>query len=380
MPKLRPLSRRRPLSKSASEVKFLPDQLASARGDLESLTARVTALTDARSEAEKALQTPPASAAEQKPALEQERQRGEALPRQLASAREELEARKAAANAADASLKNALGFGRRADAGAEQERQRGEVLAHQLASARGDLETLTARVTALTDARSEAEKALQTAQASAKGLQLALEQERERGDALLRQSASREPRAESVQNVLPRLDAGQAVRVTNSSSQAGSVSPSTTRSVLFERTPDGPGSLSGPQGSAAGLVGKGPSAAISAQEPQDAALGDPATSPPRAISEYQIALWVKRGEEFAAAGDFVSARLMFQRAAETGNAKAAFLLAETYDPAVLDTIRARGGAPNIAKAQLWYEKAKNSRVTGSGAKARFRPQMPLTLP
>ena len=157
----------------------------------------------------------------------------------------------------------------------------------------------------------------------------------------------------------PRLDAGQAVRVTNSSSQAGSVSPSTTRSVLFERTPDGPGSLSGPQGSAAGLVGKGPSAAISAQEPQDAALGDPATSPPRAISEYQIALWVKRGEEFAAAGDFVSARLMFQRAAETGNAKAAFLLAETYDPAVLDTIRARGVAPNIAKARLWYEKAKN---------------------
>ena len=106
-------------------------------------------------------------------------------------------------------------------------------------------------------------------------------------------------------------------------------------------------------------VGKGHSAAASVREPQDAALGDPAASPSRTIREHQIALWVKRGEEFIAAGDFVSARLVFQRAAERGNAKAAFMLAETYDPAALDTIRAMGVAPDIAKAHLWYEKAKN---------------------
>ena len=98
-------------------------------------------------------------------------------------------------------MKNAQASATEQTQAAEQERQRGEVLAHQLASARGDLGTLTARVTALTDARSEAEKALQTAQASAAEQKLALEQERERGDALLRQLASREPGAESVQNV-----------------------------------------------------------------------------------------------------------------------------------------------------------------------------------
>ena len=99
-----------------------------------------------------------------------------------------------------------------------------------------------------------------------------------------------------------------------------------------------------------------------AREPRNVALGDPtrvAAPPPRAIGEHQIALWLKRGEEFTAAGDFVSARLVFQRAAETGNAKAAFMLAGTYDPAVLDRIRAMGVAPDIAKARLWYEKAKN---------------------
>ena len=64
---------------------------------------------------------------------------------------------------------------------AEQERQRGEVLARQLASAREDVGTLTARVTALTDARTEPENALQAAQASAAEQKLALEQERARG-------------------------------------------------------------------------------------------------------------------------------------------------------------------------------------------------------
>src|SRR6187401_176323 len=185
----------------------LAHQLASAREDLGTLTARVTALTDARTEAEKALQTAQASATEQKLALEQERQRGDTLLRELASAREEVEARKATANAADASAKNALASTTEQKQAAEQERQRGEVLAHQLASAREDLGTLTARVTALTDARTEAEKALQTAQASATEQKLALEQERQRGDTLLRELASAREEVEARKATANAADA-----------------------------------------------------------------------------------------------------------------------------------------------------------------------------
>jgi hypothetical protein len=158
----------------------LAHQLALAREDLGTLTARVTALTDAQTEAERTLQTARASEAEQKLALEQERQRGDALVRELASAREEVEARKVAASAADASAKNAQASAAEQKHAAEQERQRGEVLAHEVASARVDVETLTGRVTALTEERSDAEKALQTAQASAAEQKLALEQERQR--------------------------------------------------------------------------------------------------------------------------------------------------------------------------------------------------------
>ena len=64
-----------------------------------------------------------------------------------------------AANSPDSAIKH--------QQAAERDRQQIEVLARQLASAREDVGTLTARVTALTDARTEAEKALQTAQASA---------------------------------------------------------------------------------------------------------------------------------------------------------------------------------------------------------------------
>jgi TPR repeat protein len=52
--------------------------------------------------------------------------------------------------------------------------------------------------------------------------------------------------------------------------------------------------------------------------------------------------------------------MMFQRAAEAGDAAAAFALAETYDPVVLRALRLRGGiAPNVALARSWYEKARD---------------------
>ena len=198
----------------------LAHQLALAREDVGTLTARVTALTDERTEAEKALQTAQASAAEQKLALEQERQRGETLLRELASAREEVEARKAAVNAADASAKNAQASATEQTQAAEQERQRGEVLAHQLASAQVDVGTLTARVTALTDERSEAEKALQTAQASAAEQKLALEQERQRGDTLLRELASAREEVEARKAAVNAADASAKNAHTSRSAKA----------------------------------------------------------------------------------------------------------------------------------------------------------------
>jgi len=59
-------------------------------------------------------------------------------------------------------------------------------------------------------------------------------------------------------------------------------------------------------------------------------------------------------------GDIVAARMMFQPAAEAGEASAAFALAETYDPFTLKKLGSREeGFSDIAQAQSWYEKARD---------------------
>jgi hypothetical protein len=66
----------------------LANQLALARAEVQTLTGHITALTYERTEAEKAFQTAQARLAEEKQLREQERQRGDILFRELASARE----------------------------------------------------------------------------------------------------------------------------------------------------------------------------------------------------------------------------------------------------------------------------------------------------
>jgi len=83
-------------------------------------------------------------------------------------------------------------------------------------------------------------------------------------------------------------------------------------------------------------------------------------SPQRQPDAAEIALLLKNGTVLMGNGDIVAARLMFQRAAETGDAPAAFALAETYDPAVLEKMGTKGAIKaDIALAQKWYAKAKD---------------------
>jgi hypothetical protein len=97
--------------------------------------------------------------------------------------------------------------------------------------------------------------------------------------------------------------------------------------------------------------------------------------PIRQLERREIEDLISRGEDFIVRGDFASARLVLQRAAEAGNAKAALLLAGTYDPIVLLKARIQGFAadvapalvPDVALARTWYERA---RKLGSAEAAR----------
>ena len=76
-----------------------------------------------------------------------------------------------------------------------------------------------------------------------------------------------------------------------------------------------------------------------------------------ALDPGEVERLVKRGEAYLAQGDIAAARLILGRAAEARDARAAFSLAATYDPAVLKKLHVVGFRPDIAQARAWYEKA-----------------------
>ena len=63
-------------------------------------------------------------------------------------------------------------------------------------------------------------------------------------------------------------------------------------------------------------------------------------------------------------GNIGAARIVLERAAETGSAPALFALAETYDPAVLSAWGTFGTQGDVAKAQELYAKALGRRRSG----------------
>src|SRR5437763_8579545 len=124
------------------------------------------------------------------------------------------------------------------------------------------------------------------------------------------------------------------------------------------------GKSPGPSLAAASPIGI--STAVAAPSPPPAvaviAVPQPVAEPPPVVrapdpNSEEVMTLIKRGEEFATAGDLVAARLMLRRAAETRNPRAALALAATYDPIVLEKLGVYGVAGDVATARSWYEKA-----------------------
>jgi TPR repeat protein len=89
--------------------------------------------------------------------------------------------------------------------------------------------------------------------------------------------------------------------------------------------------------------------------PAPAAPRAPILSPAdREAAERLIA----RGERETEQGNIAVARQFFVRAAQLGLARAAMLLAATYDPRELARSGVQGVQPNLAEARKWYERAR----------------------
>ncbi|HEV2564594.1 MAG TPA: hypothetical protein VGU19_05885 [Microvirga sp.] len=124
-------------------------------------------------------------------------------------------------------------------------------------------------------------------------------------------------------------------------------------SVVIAALPDGIGPL--PLGTAAVPP-------VKAEPPAAAEPGGTAPAEPPKADERLIL----RAEELFRKGDVSGARLLLERALDGGNARAAFLLAETFDPNVLSRLGVMGIRGDPAKARELYGRARAMGMAKAG--------------
>jgi hypothetical protein len=312
-----------------------------------------------------------AAEAEQKQVLKRERDRAEAVGRELTSVRAELDTARAAgleaaqtAEAAKVGQERAL----------KEENDKTEELARELASARKEAE---ARSALLAAAHAEVLQVMQTSEAAAAEQKLALARERYRADPLARELASVRNELEAAKRQIAALNE-HAPPLTVGNSQPRTAEPSSKK---IEEKASSPKQISGeavasvPQQSSASELRhlEPPSTAPAAASDlaRKVAMRTEQSTPSAAFGtsadEQRL---LARANTLLRQADISGARPLLERALERGSAQAAFMLAQTYDACVLQSWRARGISGDLAKARELYERAQAGGI--EDAKERIR--------
>ena len=130
------------------------------------------------------------------------------------------------------------------------------------------------------------------------------------------------------------------------------VGPAETRTALV-LTPEPPGAIATP--GPAEVAPPPAGVANTDRSGEKSALQVPKLTPEE---RDRAEKFVARGERDLEDGNVALARQSFLRAAEAGLARGALLLAATYDPRELASLRVVGVQPNPAVARKWYERAR----------------------
>jgi hypothetical protein len=139
------------------------------------------------------------------------------------------------------------------------------------------------------------------------------------------------------------------VRLTWTSAQTGSTAVSAASTAAAPPPPVTPAPQQ-PQAAASP-----PPAAAAPATPQAQAQAEPI----RELSPNEIAALVRRAQELLASGDLQGARAQLMRAADAHDARAALLLAKTFDPIALRQFSvAADPGPDLAQARNWYQRAR----------------------
>ena len=323
----------------------LERNLAAASREIETQAAMVRAVSgetaQLREDAKRATE-------ELRQSAQQERERVDALERDLAAVRREVAARAAgwdqfvddatrlqqASERTMAELRHAL----------QQQRETAEKLAGELAAARSDLKTQAAALSAAGDETASNRRQLTELR---HGLQ-----QMEAGAAVYREQLAQERlrNQELEQQLLARRDAPA-----DRNHNATAVPPDTFGSTQSQ----------GDYKPAFNAVATSDNVQMpTADKPMPLAMQAAANLAP----DPGLLRLMSRARLLLSQGDIGAARIVLAHAAETGSAQALFALAETFDPLVLSTWGTLGTQGDVAKAQELYANA----LTGGVQEAKGR--------
>jgi hypothetical protein len=370
----------------AARADALARDLDTAQRKIEALTAAAKA---AASEAAQAKEIAERSATAEK-ALPGERARADALARDLDAAQRKIEALTAAAKKAASGetarlREEAMRAAEELQQSQQQTRARTDALERDLAAARRELE---AKVNASGKSAEEATRLQQTAERAAAELRLELQEERYKAEKLARELAAawRELEMQATRLAKAGDNTAQKQALTElrqALQQAESAAAADKESLAQERTRNqelaqelaarrdttmGPArtttaSPSDTPGPAPGMASEATTASLAKVDKAPMPAGaKPATMAPRppgpeASGNPEAARLMARASLLLRQGDIGAARIVLERAAETGSASALFSLAETYDPVVLSAWGTVGTQGDVAKARDLYSRA-----------------------
>ena len=346
------------LDKEQARTAALASELATARRENEMQAAQLRTA----SEEIRQLKAPAANSQ----LLEQERRKSAALAQQAAAARQEL-------TTSTEKYRQAL----------DEERARHATLWSELAAAQREIEAQAAQL------RGVSEETGQLKQAKATNSAQSLEQERQKAAALAQQAAAArqelttstekhrqalgEERAHSAAlkselATAQRENEMQAAQLRKASEETGQLKQATERAMTelrqslqqerdrteamardiqsARRTID---ARATPEPTVTSSISK------AAQVIVEAAIAQPAAAEAQASPE--ATKLIARARALIGQGNIGAARIVLERAVETGSARASFTLAETYDPVVLSTWKTYGTRGDTTKARELYAKA-----------------------
>jgi len=345
------LELQKPLQQERERAARLEQDLAAARRDVETQLALSSKAGDEAAQL-KQLKAVESATAELRLSLQMEHERAEALSSELVTARTtvyayEAQARKAGDRAAD--LKQA------AESAALElqkplQRERAARLEQDLAAARRDVET---QVALSRMAGQEAAQVKQAAESATVELRQSLQQERERAEALTSELA-RARRDLETQLALSSKAGDEAAQLKQVKEATESATAELRQSLQQERDrvqdtqPTIGARIEGERASNSQI-------AQVTQAAQAAATEQPAAA--EAQGSPEAARLLARASALLGQGNIGAARIVLERAIETGSAQASFMLAETYDPLVLSKWKTYGTRGDVTKARELYAKA-----------------------